>query len=205
MGSIGRRLTCVALLLQESVPLRSPEVALVLASRFKFCLKSLLGATWDKTVHLDSFPALEPLQVLGLVISFLLDLMLKPGCESRLTSLADARPVIDEKTGGRSCGRNCCLFLIANGCCHAFKAASLTVNPSIVNAVVGCVSKISIPVATDLRDRFPVSIGPLPVILWSLLGPDAADRVFLRALSLVFLLPLASDRQLEVGGLVVDL
>ena len=111
--------------------------------------------------------------------------MLEPGREPGLASLLGTRAVIEEKTGGCGCGSGCCLFLFSNVCFHDFKAASLTVSPSIVNTVVGCVRKITISIATDLRDCFSISIGPLPVVLWSLLSPNAADRVFLRALSLV--------------------
>ena len=111
--------------------------------------------------------------MLGLVICSLLHLMLEPGREPRLASLLGTRAVTEEKTGGRGCGSGCCLFLFANACFQDFKAAGVAVSPSIVNTVVGCVRKISI--ATDLGDGFSVSIGPLPVILWSLLSPNAAD------------------------------
>ena len=166
---------CVAMLRQKVVSLRSPEVALVLASRFKFSLESLLGATWDKTVHLDSFLTREPLCVLDLVVCPLLHLVLEPGREPRHASLIGTWAVIEEKTGGCGCGGGRCLFLFSNVCFQDFKAAGLTVSPSIVNAVVGCVRKVTISIAADLGDRFPISIGPLPVVLWSLLSPDAAD------------------------------
>ena len=113
--------------------------------------------------------------MLGLVICSLLHLMLEPGREPRLASLIGARAVIEEKTGGCGRGSGCCLFLFSIICFQDFKAAGLAVSPSIVNTVVGCACKVTISIAADLRDRFPVSIGPLPVVLWSLLSPNAAD------------------------------
>lgn len=101
--------------------------------------------------------------------------MLEPGREPRLASLLGTRAVIEEKTGGCGCGSGCCLFLFSNACFQDFKAAGVAVSPSIVNTVVGCVCKIAISIAADLRDRLPISVGPLPVVLWSLLGPNAAD------------------------------
>ena len=101
--------------------------------------------------------------------------MLEPSRESRLASLIDKGAVIKEKTGGCSGGSGCRLFLFPNVCFQDFKAASLTVSTSIVNTVVGCVCEITFSIATDLRDCFSISVGPLPVILWSLLSPNAAD------------------------------
>ena len=113
--------------------------------------------------------------MLDLVIRSLLHLMLEPGREPRLASLLGTRAVTEEKTGGCGCGSGCCLFLFSNACFQDFKAAGLAVSPSIVNTVVGCVCKIAISIAADLRDRLPIPIGPLPVVLWRLLSPNAAD------------------------------
>ena len=113
--------------------------------------------------------------MLDLVIRSLLHLMLEPGREPRLASLTGTRAVVEEKTGGCGCGSGCCLFLFSNVCFQDFKAAGLAVSPSIANTVVGCVCEVTISVAADLRDRLPIPIGPLPVVLWSLLSPNAAD------------------------------